>query len=274
MKNIDFIKYNKEVTTFKYGHLFYKDITFRCHHHILKRTIYVLLPEDYEEDKKYKVLYMFDGQNLFDLYTSSFGEWKIDRLLHKYYQHSDKRVIVVGISSPKSLLRHDELCPFSVDNLIKGEGMEDPYFQEFSKCIINKIMPLVDKNFSTLKGENNIGVGGSSMGGLSAIYLKNYYPSIFSFCLCFSPAFFLYKKENIDLYFLNIQQTSYRQKYFFMVGGKDEEAMYYKDTIYVFSQIKNLLKNSDVEMIFDSSLKHHEESWSKYFLNAIEMFLL
>lgn len=135
----------------------------------LPRDVIVLLPPDYEKDtsKRYSVLYMHDGQNLFDPKTSFVGvDWGIDEALDELIKlHKVEPLIVVGIyNTPK---RTEELDP-------EAEG------DNYARFLVEELKPMIDKEFRTFPDAAHTGVGGSSLGGLISMYIGWKYPQTFS----------------------------------------------------------------------------------------------
>ena len=109
-----FSRFNKKPTTMKYGYYYHAifDLPFSKEN---KREVRVWLPSNYEFDnpnKRFKVIYMSDGQNLVDKYLSAFGEWEFDKTAQSLMNEGYDSVIAVGIDCPKDPLeRTKELCP-------------------------------------------------------------------------------------------------------------------------------------------------------------------
>lgn len=149
-----------------------------------RRTVRVLLPHNYLQSKRqhFPVLYMFDGQNAFDRQTASYGkEWMLDEILKTQQDagvHSG--VIVVGIdaSAKSPCERRSEYSPWSWSGSgcgnIPGRGDDTTQF------IITTLKPFIDQKYRTKTGRNDTSVGGSSMGGLVALYSILQYPEVFS----------------------------------------------------------------------------------------------
>ena len=176
-----------------------------------KRRIWIYLPPDYEStSKNYSVIYMHDGQNLFDESTSFSGEWEVDETLNKIYKEKKLGLIVVGIENGGSK-RLDEYSPWKNTKYGGGEG--DAYV----KFIVQTLKPYVDKNYRTYPDSNNTAIIGSSMGGLISYYAALKHPTVFSKSGVFSPSFwfseksFDYAKENGNLN---------DSKMFLLAGGK------------------------------------------------------
>lgn len=156
-------------------------------------TVWVWLPPEYEaaKTKRFPVLYMHDGQNLLDKALTAYNqEWQIDEAIPRMVRQGDLRSwIVVGVQSPKS--RYRGLFPQKILPLLpadfqkrvtdledggpKGDFAGDAYL----KFMVDKVKPLVDREFRTLQGPADTAVMGSSMGGLMAFYAMAEYPQVF-----------------------------------------------------------------------------------------------
>jgi isoamylase len=145
------------------------------------RDIVVYLPPGYDEgNRRYPVIYMHDGQNLFDEATSYAGEWRVDETM-EYLSHSGLVAIVVGIPNMGDR-RLDEYSPF-VDPT-HGGGRGDSYLA----FIAETLKPRIDRSFRTLPEREHTGILGSSMGGLISLYAFFQRPEVFSFAGVMSPA--------------------------------------------------------------------------------------
>lgn len=128
-----------------------------------KRDILVYLPPSYAESvRRYPVLYMHDGQNLFDAATSYAGEWQVDETCEALAEEGIE-LIVVGIPNA-GLRRLDEYSPFYSER--DGGGQGDQYLAFLAETL----KPLIDQEFRTLPGREHTGIMGSSMGGLISLY--------------------------------------------------------------------------------------------------------
>lgn len=148
------------------------------------RRIWLYLPPDYHTtSKKYPVLYMHDGQNLFDAATSFAGEWEVDESLNTLHQQGDHGCIVVGIDNGGAE-RLNEYSPWV--NLQYNAGGQGDDYVEF---IASTLKPHIDSTFRTLPGRTTTGIMGSSMGGLISMYAFSERQDVFSRAGIFSPAF-------------------------------------------------------------------------------------
>ena len=158
-----------------------------------KMTVWVWLPPEYEaaKHKRFPVLYMHDGQNLFDKSLTKFNqEWGMDEAIPRMVRQGDLRSwIVVGVQSPKA--RYHALFPQKIFPLLSAEfkqrieGLEtgDPKGpltgDDYLKFLVGTVKVRVDREFRTLKGAEDTAVMGSSMGGLMAFYAMAEYPQVF-----------------------------------------------------------------------------------------------
>ena len=276
-----FIKYDKKPSAMKYGFYYYSSFTLPFSKEN-KRTVRVWLPEDYEfnnPNKRYPVIYFADGQNLVDKYLSAYGEWELDKTVHKLMSKGLSGVIAVGIDCPKDPLeRTKELCPpyKPRKQVFKNEGgVFSPYANKYVDFIVNELKPLIDKLFYTYKEKECTGIGGSSMGGIMSFFAYIYRPDIFGYSLSFSPAFFFYKKTDwlkiLDSFDINIEKNG---KLFLYCGGKDFESIFLKPTFVTYEYMKKQkFSNDQVALIVDSNEIHHEAAWAKYLPDALSFWL-
>ena len=147
------------------------------------RRIWVYLPPDYATSGKYyPVLYMQDGQNLFDQSTSFSGEWQVDETLNNLFQQGDDGIIVVGIDNGGSN-RINEYSPWV--NPQYGGGQGDEYIQ----FIAQTLKPHVDSVFRTRPQRDYTGIMGSSLGGLIAHFGGIERQDVFGKVGVFSPSY-------------------------------------------------------------------------------------
>src|SRR5215216_2596649 len=147
-----------------------------------QRKLYVYLPPSYaQSDRHYPVIYMQDGQNLFDQALSYAGEWQVDETM-EVLSREGIEAIVVGVPNT-GVHRIDEYSPFRDQRLRKG-GRGDWYVA----FLANTVKPLIDRDFRTLPEREHTGVLGSSMGGLISLYALFCRPEVFGFAGVMSPS--------------------------------------------------------------------------------------
>jgi predicted alpha/beta superfamily hydrolase len=177
-----------------------------------QRRIWLYLPPSYRQSQKsYPVLYMHDGQNLFDALTAFAGEWGVDESLDA----SGPEIIVVGIDNGSNN-RLAEYSPWSNNRYGGGEG--DMYLN----FIVNTLKPYVDSNFRTLPQREYTAIMGSSLGGLISHYASMKHESVFARVGIFSPAFWF----NPEIYVYSDTATKkFESRLYFLCGLQEDQSM-------------------------------------------------
>jgi len=148
-----------------------------------KRQIRIYVPPGYATSgKRYPVLYMHDGQNLFDVATAYKLEWNVDETLNALAKSDNLEIIVVGIDNGQDK-RMTELNAWDNTQFGKQEG------KQYIEFIVNVLKPLIDQRFRTKSDRSNTAIMGSSMGGLITHYAINQYPDVFGKAGIFSPSY-------------------------------------------------------------------------------------
>ncbi|MEJ7589760.1 MAG: alpha/beta hydrolase-fold protein [Ferruginibacter sp.] len=217
------------------------------------RRIWLYLPPGYANNRKrYPVLYMHDGQNIFDEYTSSNGEWKVDECIDSLVKIGKPGCIVVGIDNgPKRL---NEYNPYDFAEFGKGEG------NEYVDFIVKNLKPFIDRRYRTLAGPQNTMIAGSSMGGLISYYAMLKYPEVFGKGGIFSPAFWTAEKIR-DM--TDSCGKKLKGKLFFYIGEKEGEN-YSSDMKEVTDRL-GTISSALIYAVTDSQGSHNEEAWRKWF---------
>ena len=148
----------------------------------LTRRTFVYLPDDWQTSgKKYPVLYMFDGHNLFFDSTATYGTcWG----LKEYCDAHPNWIIAAPECNHEGNKRLEEYCPYQSDWFggITGSG------HEYMEWLTKEFKPMMDKRYPTLPGRANTAIGGSSMGGLMSLYALLQYNDVFSRAAALSPS--------------------------------------------------------------------------------------
>ena len=148
-----------------------------------QRTIRLYLPPSYQNsEKNYPVIYMHDGQNLFDNMTAFAGEWGVDESLNQLAKKQKIEVIVVGIDSDPDF-RMNELSPWENKRFGEAQG------KQYMDFIVEVVKPYIDTNFRTQADRLNTAIMGSDMGGLISHYAVHAYSEVFSKAGIFSPSY-------------------------------------------------------------------------------------
>jgi predicted alpha/beta superfamily hydrolase len=226
------------------------------------RRIWLYLPPGYEQSTaRYPVLYMHDGQNLFDVSTTAYGEeWGVDETLNALIAKGKAPCIVVGIDNG-GITRMSEYNPYkftwkdSTNNItFASEG------NEYISFLINTLKPYIDSRYRTLTGKEHTIVAGSSMGGLISYYAALKYPAVFGKVGIFSPAF--WTSPSIALY-TDTSAAKNNAKYFFYAGAK-EGAAYVTDMNNIMEKL-GANSSAMVYSVIDEEGEHNERYWRKWF---------
>lgn len=216
-----------------------------------KRTVSIYLPDNYSKTKnRFPVLYLHDGQNVFDDARSYAGEWGVDEFLDTTKL---KNCIVVAVDNG-SVKRMNEYNPFDHTNFGKGEGAA--YIDFLAKTL----KPYIDKRYRTKKDKASTSLAGSSMGGLITMYAVLKYPKMFGGAGVFSPAFWVGpaifdeikakgKKVNSSIYFY---------------AGKQEGETMVPYMLRAFEQMAAVSKSKMTVVVRDEG-KHNEATWRQEF---------
>lgn len=167
---------------------------------IVSRPVDVWMPENYSKNKKYSVLYMHDGQMLFDSTTTwNKQEWKVDEWASKLMtEGKTKNFIVVGIHNIQELRWFDlfpQKAAYYLDKNVKDSiiamkalsgGLTQLNGDNYLKFMVDELKPIIDSEFSVQTDKEHTYVMGSSMGGLMSMYAISEYPEVFSGAVCMS----------------------------------------------------------------------------------------
>lgn len=240
------------------------------------RTVRVFLPPGYSDaanrDRHYPVLYMFDGQNLFDacLAYDHVHEWQVDESVTRLAGESKiEPLIVVGLDNAREK-RAFEYLPWP-DN-IQDPGGPATGGVRLPEFLIKEVMPVIEGRYRIAKGRENTAIGGSSYGGVAALYVGLDAPIVFGKVLAESPTLWIgngrFARETSVLAVGPI-------KTFIGYGGKETDIPGVTEAeVKIIRQIESNLKNalyspSEVKFVFDPEARHNEEAWSKRLPEAL-----
>lgn len=225
-----------------------------------QRTVRIYVPPGYANStKRYPVLYMHDGQNLFDAATAYAGEWGADETLDGLAQTRGLELIVVGIDNGGDK-RVTELNPWDHARFGKGEG------KRYMDFIVNVVKPTVDASYRTRPEREHTGVMGSSMGGLMAHYALLQYPQVFSKAGIFSPAYWL----GPEVFSLTVSHPAApdARLALYMGGGEGQEAVTdYQRMVAQLQRQSHPAANLWVKLTPGAA--HNESAWRAEFAAAV-----
>lgn len=266
---------------------------------VTARNVDVWLPDEYNTKKKYAVLYMHDGQMLFDSsITWNKQEWGVDETIATLIAAKKMReCIVVGVWNGGKT-RHIDYFPQKPFESLTTAQQNDIYnaarsngnsvfnngkvqSDNYLKFLVKELKPFIDSSFSTYSNKKNTFIAGSSMGGLISMYAICEYPNVFGGAACLSthwPGIFSVENNPIPQAFYNYLQqhlpNANSHKIYFDYGTATLDAMYatLQKQVDAIMKSKSYTSKSWVTKAFEGA-DHSEKSWQKR-LNIPMEFLM
>lgn len=218
---------------------------------ISSRNVDVWLPEDYSASKKYNVLYMHDGQMLFDAATTwNKQAWDVDDVVADLTKNKKiNDLIVVGIwnggesrhadyfpQKPFELLTDAERVTISAAGRTNGAGIFNNYkvqSDHYLRFLVQELKPFIDSAYATYKDREHTFIAGSSMGGLISLYAICEYPEVFGGAACLSthwPGIFSMENNPVPAVFFSYMEKQLpdpaTHKIYFDYGDATLDALY------------------------------------------------
>ncbi len=225
-----------------------------------RRRIAALLPFDYyESDKEYPVLYLHDGQNLFDE-ESPFGNWAIDQSLGRLASQGSGDVVVVSIDHGGED-RLNEYMPFNTRKYGKGQG------KLYIQFLMETLKPYVDNKYRVNNDSDHTGIGGSSMGALISLYAGLTFPETFSKMMIFSPSLWLSPRiYQLAKKFAPVESSNL----YLYAGGKESQAHLPNVMRFGADLLTNLGEGLRFKFSHNPDGVHNEENWREEFPIALK----
>lgn len=225
----------------------------------LGKYIWVYVPSGYHSlDTKNKTLYMFDGQNIFDLNISQYNSWKAGIQLDSF---DNRNIVVVGIQSNET--RDDDY------SLHKNAA-------KTIKLIINHIIPVIEKRITGHQTAKQRIIGGSSLGACAAMAALKH-SATFSNFLLFSPA--VEDRYKNQLKFLSTIKEDKNRRVYIDIGTREASSQGYRNindvefvlrSQAIYNSILSKSKKSNIEFLIDECNPcHNEEAWHSRFTDAL-----
>jgi enterochelin esterase-like enzyme len=248
--------------------------------YVKPRNIDVWLPGNYSSQKKCAVLYMHDGQMLFDSATTwNKQEWKVDEVVDSLLARQViQDVIVVGIWNVPGYRQSEYFPekPISLltvptrDSLVKRELKNNPQADEYLQFIVKELKPFIDSAFSTYRDRQHTFIAGSSMGGLISLYALCEYPKVFGGAACMSTHWVgSITERNTEIpvafqnYLRNHLPSPRRHKVYFDYGTATLDSLYepYQLQVDEVMKSKGYDENNWVTRKFEGA-SHSEQAWA------------
>lgn len=245
------------------------------------KTVRVYVPA-HEEGEKLPVVYMTDGQNLFeDDLPGQFGCWYTREAVRAERGISGKAAIIVGIHNDEGAVdRTNDLTPRSIgavrfpSDLPKEleEGFE-PKGEIFDSFVVDIVMPYIEEHYPVKKGRDNTAFCGSSSGGLQAYFTALSHPDLFCISGVFSPAFVLYDSTDIISWTMNRLADPAPYLYFYCGAGDPLEQEIFESTEQVYDMLSELYPPEKLSEVLLPENPHNEKAWAPIFTDFLHTFL-
>lgn len=262
---------------------------------IVPRSLDIWLPDNYSSDKKYAVLYMHDGQMLFDsLSTWNKQEWKVDEWAGQLQKEGKTKDFIIVAPHNISKIRWNDYFPEKAFNYLSKSAQDSLKMMakknnfemtmnadEYLKFLTQELKPYIDQNYSVHTDKANTVVSGSSMGGLISMYAISEYPDVFGAAACISthwPGAGVYEgnpmPEAIFAYMKEHTPPSKDHRLYFDYGTKTLDQFYpqYAETVNKIYTDNGYDSTNFVNRLFEGA-DHSENSWNQR-LDISFIFLL
>ena len=247
-----------------------------------QRDILVHLPPSYAVgERRYPVLYMHDGQNLFDETTSYAGKWRVDETMSELAAEGIEAIVVGSPNAGEQ--RSREYIPFPDPHTTPVAG------DAYAAFIVETVKPLIDRDFRTLPDRTHTGIAGSSLGGLISLYAFFRYPKVFGLAGAFSPAF----GAGCELIYPFVRNAPIAPGRIYIDAGTREVvggpmgkgiteaegkalARHYLQSVRRMRDLlgrKGYRKEADLLYVEDKGGTHHESAWAARLPDALRFLL-
>ncbi len=225
------------------------------------RRIWVYLPAEYytQATKKFPVLYMQDGQNLFSTSTAANGEWEVDETLNELEKKGNFGVIVIGIENGGNE-RLNEYSPWKNPEYGGGKG------KDYLDFVAYKLKPAIDLLYRTKPEREQTAIMGSSMGALITLYAAMKYESVFSKFGVFSPSLWF----SDSIYRMPKQCSHYYFSNIYLMSGILESSTQAKETYAMRdSLLLNGFEKEEIRCEIKNDGTHSEWFWKREFAACV-----
>ncbi len=220
-----------------------------------ERTVIVWLPPSYETDpdRRYPVLYMHDGQQVFDPNTSTWGQdWEVDEWCTKLIKEGRlQEIIVVGIYSTP-----DRFVEYNPSEL--GEA--------YTRFVVEELKPFIDRTYRTRPDRAHTAVAGASMGGGISFYMAWTRPDVFFGAACLSSAF-EYKQDRYTLDLVKKTRTAPDLRLFLYCGQGDDLERRLTGDLHAMLEVlaeKGIRPGENLLVSEDPEAAHNEAAWARH----------
>jgi len=235
---------------------------------VAARDVLVYLPPSYATAtwRRYPVLYLQDGQNVFDAATSYAGEWGADETAGMLAGRGLEAILVAIPNAGKD--RADEYSPFPLRPPSSRRNTQADAYLDY---LLTVVKPAVDTSFRTDSTREGSGIAGSSLGGLIALYACLERPTAFGFCAALSPALWPGRGRIFEIARGRREKQDPRPRVY-LDAGQNEAGERFVTQV---RRMRDLLRDEgyDVAYVEDMQGQHNEESWRRRFPAVLTWFL-
>ncbi len=241
------------------------------------RMLRVLVPANYfsphNAHRSYPVLYLQDGQNLFDDATSNSGEWHVDETVeHLVGSFKLPPIFVVGIDHGEH--RSSEYLPYPNQRSQEASARDsnEVHGKDYVKFLLTEVMPFIEKKYRVSRGAANTGIGGSSYGGDISLYTVIEHPGIFGHVLIESPVLWIGNNQLIK----DVEKAKQLPQKMYLGIGTSETTDQQPSAEIVQSvrELEKVLRTkgmgpSRLKVVVDEGAQHNEAAWSRRLPEAL-----
>jgi pullulanase len=247
------------------------------------RDLLVWLPPGYDDPsnsrRTYPVLYMHDGQNLFEKHSGAPAEWRADESAATLIAEGKiEPLIIVGVPHG-GVTRTLEYIPSSaVVGTIEVEGFA-ALGEDHVRWLLDTVAPRVRRAFRAAEGPSRTGVGGSSLGGLISLYAASRHPDVFGLVLAESPSLRFKSVDGLRMLRSVESWPSAHTKVYLGVGGREagigdaddkEKSAAYEQAV---RDCEELLRTNGIgvtHLVYDAESAHNEDAWARRLPAALQ----
>ena len=245
-----------------------------------KRLVRVFVPE-HEEGDKFPVIYMTDGQSLFEEEKCPYGCWHIRETVRDTLARTGKSAIVVGIYNDNDRERADDLTPTTMGKIhypnlliqIIAKIFARPRAEKFDDFIIHTVIPHIEQTFPVKTGRENTAFCGSSSGGLFSFFTALSHPDIYGYAGVFSPAFIMFRQDGLEKWIKSklVDEMTFLSMY--MGNGDDKERELYPGFESCCEILERCYPDGQYKKTVNENAHHNEAAWEPMFRDLLEKML-
>ena len=243
------------------------------------RMLRVFLPGNYfsphNRTRKYPVLYLQDGQNVFDKATSFSGkEWEADETVdHLVSEFKIRPMFIVGIDNAGEQRTSEYLSyPDTHNPQFKSSNPAELEGAKYAEFLIKEVMPFLEKRYRIAPGPANTGIGGSSYGAIVSLTTALHHPGVFGKLLLESPSLWIGDGKLLG----EVKKTKLLPQQIYMGTGTKEAGNPESDALILkyFTEMEQILKDKGLgstrlKVVVDGGGQHNEEAWARRLSDAL-----